>query len=106
MAERSDGSSFVMSALPNRQRAIASGSIGYIMQDLQQLDLEYYRSALLLVARAELERLRQERSAGTDVERRSKSPFGAASPTAERAASLQVACAGPAYGGPGAVRRE
>jgi phosphoserine phosphatase len=45
-----------MSALPNRQRAIASGSITYIMQELlQQLDLDYYRSALLLVARAELE---------------------------------------------------
>jgi hypothetical protein len=35
-----------MSALPNRQRAIASGSIAYIMQELlQQLDLDYYRSA-------------------------------------------------------------
>jgi hypothetical protein len=27
---------------------------------LQQIDLDYYRSALLLVARADLERLRQE----------------------------------------------
>jgi hypothetical protein len=73
------------------------------MQDLlQQLDLDYYRSALLHVARAELERLRQERSAGTDVERWSKSPFGA-SPAAGRAASLEVACADPPYGGPGAV---
>jgi hypothetical protein len=76
--ERSDGSGFVMSALPNRRCAVASGNIGRIMQDLlQQLDLDYYRSALLLVAHAELERLRQECSAGTDVERRSKTPFGA-----------------------------
>jgi hypothetical protein len=76
------------------------------MQDLlQQLDLDYYRSALLHVARAELERLRQERSAGTDVERWSKSPFGA-SLAAGRAASPEVACAGPPYGGPGAVRDE
>jgi hypothetical protein len=97
---------FVMSALPNRRSAIESGSIAYIMQEfLQQLDLDYHRSALLLVARAELERLRLERSADTDVERRSKSPFGA-SPTAERAASAEVACAGPPNGDPGAVRRE
>jgi hypothetical protein len=95
-----------MSALPNRQRAIASGNIAYIMQELlQQLDLDYYRSALLLVARAELERLRPERPAGTDVERRSKSPFGA-SPTAGGAASPEVACAGSSYGGPDAVRSE
>lgn len=76
-----------------------------MQEPLQQLDLDYYRSALLLVARAELERLRPERSAGTDVERRSKSPFGA-SPTAGGAASPEVACAGPPYGCPGAVRRE
>jgi hypothetical protein len=76
------------------------------MQDLlQQLDLDYYRSALLHVARAELERLRHERSAGTDVERWSKSPFGA-SPTAKRALSPEVACAGPPYGDAGAVRGE
>jgi hypothetical protein len=95
-----------MSVLPNRQRAIAPGSIGHIMQGiLKQLDLDYYRSALLLVARAELKPLRQERSADTDVERRTKTPFDA-SPTAEGAASPEVACAGPPYGGPGAVRRE
>jgi hypothetical protein len=76
------------------------------MQDtLQQLDLDYYRSALLHVARAELERLRQERSAGTNLERWSKSPFDA-SPAAGRAASPAVACAGPPYGGPDAVRDE
>jgi len=59
----------------------------------------------LHVPRAELERLRQERSAGTDVEGWNKSPFGA-SPAAGRAASPEVACAGPPYGGPGAVRDE
>jgi hypothetical protein len=95
-----------MSALPNRQRAIASGSIGNTMQDLlHQLDLDYYRSALLLVVHAELERLRPDCSAGTDVERRSKSPFGA-SPAAGRAASPEVACTGSSYGGPDAVRSE
>jgi hypothetical protein len=74
-----------------------------MMRDhLQQLDLDYYRSALLHVARAELERLRQERATGTDVEKWCKSPFGA-SPMAEGAAAPEVACAGPPYGGPGAV---
>jgi hypothetical protein len=76
------------------------------MQDLlQQLDLDYYRAALLLVVRAELERLRQERSAGTDVERQGKTSFGA-SPTAEGAALPEVACTARLYGGPGAVRRK
>jgi hypothetical protein len=76
------------------------------MQDLlQQLDLDYYRSALLLVARAELERLRQECSASTDLESRSKSPFRA-SPTAKWAPSPEVAGADSPYGNPGAVRRE
>jgi hypothetical protein len=47
------------------------------MQELlQKLELDYYRSALLLVARAELERLRQERSTCADVEGRSKLPLG------------------------------
>ena len=76
------------------------------MQDtLQQLDLDYYRSALLHVARGELERLRRERSAGTNVERWSKSPSDA-SPTAGRAASPAVACSDPPYGGPGAAGDE
>jgi hypothetical protein len=97
---------FVTCALPNRQRAIASGSIGYTMQDLlQQVDLDYYRSALLLVARAELERLREERSAGSDVERRSKTFFGAV-PTADGAASPEVAVARLPCGAPGKVRCE
>ena len=74
------------------------------MQDLlQQLDLDYYRSARLHVARAELERLRQERSEGTIVETWRKFPFGA-STTAEGAASLEVARADPPYSGPGTVR--
>jgi hypothetical protein len=43
---------------------------------LQQIDPDYYRSARLLIARAELEQLRQWRSALLDVERRSKIPLG------------------------------
>jgi hypothetical protein len=43
------------------------------MQELlPQLDPDYCRSALLLVVRAELERLRQERSTCADVKRPSK----------------------------------
>lgn len=46
------------------------------MQELlQQIDLDYYRSAQLLIVRAELEELRQERSALADVERRSEIPL-------------------------------
>jgi len=76
------------------------------MQDLLQLlDLDYYRSTQLVVARAELERLRKERSTSTDVERRSKSPYGEPL-TAKRASLSEVACADPPCGGPGAVRRE
>jgi len=42
-------------------RTAASGNIGHLMQGLlPPLDLDCYRSALL-VARSELERLRQER---------------------------------------------
>jgi len=47
------------------------------MQELlQQIDLDYYRSAQLLIVRAELEQLRQGRSALADVERRSNIPLG------------------------------
>jgi hypothetical protein len=57
------------------------------MQDLlQQLDQDYYRSALLLVARAELEQLRQMRRAGIDVKRGKKTPFRT-EPTADGTAS-------------------
>jgi hypothetical protein len=38
------------------------------MQELlQQIDLDYYRSVRLLIARAELEQLRQERPASEDL---------------------------------------
>ena len=57
------------------------------MQDfLQQLDQNYYRSALLLVVRAEVVHLRQESSAGVDVESGRKTPLGTV-PTADRTAS-------------------
>jgi hypothetical protein len=47
------------------------------MQELlQQIDPDYYRSARLLIVRAELEQLRQERSVFVDVESRSKIPLG------------------------------
>jgi hypothetical protein len=46
---------------------------------LKQLDLDYYRSTLLLVAGAELERLRHERSAGADTRKQSDIPFAAES---------------------------
>jgi hypothetical protein len=73
--------------LPNRQRAAASINVIAIMQDLlQQLDQDYYRSALLLVARAELEQLRQMRRAGIDVKRGKKTPFRT-EPTADGTAS-------------------
>jgi len=42
-----------------------------MLDHLQQIDLDYYRSAQLLIVHAELEQLRQERSASADVERRS-----------------------------------
>jgi hypothetical protein len=44
---------------------------------LQQLDLDGYRSAPLLVALAELEHLRKERSACADVKRRNQLRLGA-----------------------------
>jgi hypothetical protein len=46
---------------------------------LQLIDSDYYRSALLLMVRAELERIRQERSALADIERRSKNTVGTSS---------------------------
>jgi hypothetical protein len=75
----------------------------YMRNLLQQRDLDYYRSALLHEARAELERLRQGRSAGTDIERWSQSSLGA-SAAAEGAATPKVACAGSPCSDPGAVR--
>ncbi len=68
-----------LSALADRQRAAAFGSLGRLMQELlQQIDLDYYRSAQLLIVRAELEQLRQGRSALADVERGSKIPLATA----------------------------
>jgi hypothetical protein len=69
---------------------------------LQKLDRDYYRSAQLLVAHAELDHLRQEVSAGIGSERRSETPFGV-SPTADRTGPPEVACASPRYGDPGKV---
>jgi len=42
---------------------------------LQQIDPNYYRSARLLIVRAELEQLRKGRASFIDGERRSKSPL-------------------------------
>ncbi len=65
------------SALADRQRAATFGRVGPAMQDLlQQIDPNYYRSARLLIVRAELEQLRHGRSVFVDVERRSKIPLG------------------------------
>jgi hypothetical protein len=51
------------------------------MSDLvQQLDFDYYRAARLLIARAELEQLRQECSRAADVEGRSEIPIGTSTP--------------------------
>jgi hypothetical protein len=65
---------------------------------LQKRDLDDYRSVLLLVARAELERLRRERSTCADVEGRSKLPLGT-SRSADSAVSPEAARASPPYGG-------
>jgi hypothetical protein len=47
------------------------------MQELlHQIDSDYYRTARLLIARAELEQLRRRRSAMVDVGARSKIPLG------------------------------
>jgi hypothetical protein len=47
------------------------------MQELlHQIDSDYYRSARLLIVRAELEQLRRRRSAMVEADRRSKIPLG------------------------------
>jgi hypothetical protein len=47
------------------------GIIPFIVEELlQQIDLDYYRSARLLSVHAELEQLRQERPTSGDLERR------------------------------------
>jgi hypothetical protein len=51
------------------------------MEDLlQQIDLDYYRSALLLIVRAEIAQLRRQPSALAFVERPSKVPVGTSRP--------------------------
>jgi hypothetical protein len=70
---------------------------------LQHRELDCYRSALLHEARTALERLRQERSAGSSVERGSQFSLGA-SLDAGGAATPAVECAAPTHGDPGAVR--
>jgi DNA replication initiation complex subunit (GINS family) len=58
------------------------------MQDLlQQIDIDFYRSARLLIVRAELEHLRQERSPSADVERQSKIPLDGTPTSAESSQS-------------------
>jgi hypothetical protein len=48
-----------------------------LMQELlHQIDSDYYRSARLLIVRAELEQLRRRRSAMADIDKRSKIPLG------------------------------
>jgi hypothetical protein len=59
------------------------------MQELlQQIDSEYYRSALLLFVRTEIERLRQGRSALIDVKRPSEDPLGTPDSTDNHVPSL------------------
>jgi hypothetical protein len=54
------------------------------MQELlQQIDLDFYRSARLLIVRAEIEHLRQRSSASADVEGRSKIPLSGTSSSGE-----------------------
>ena len=52
--------------------------LAHVMQEfLQQLDPDYYRSALLLMVRTELNRLHQRHSAPADGNRQSKFTQGA-----------------------------
>jgi len=51
------------------------------MQDfLQYIDLDYYRSAQLLIARAEIAQLRRQSSASARTEQPRKIPTGASRP--------------------------
>jgi hypothetical protein len=52
-----------------------------VMQDiLQYIDLDYYRSAQLLIARAEIAQLRRQSSALARTEQQCKIPTGACRP--------------------------
>jgi hypothetical protein len=60
------------------------------MQDLlQQIDADYYRSALLLIVRAELERIRQGQLALADVDRQSKTASGKSGAASSSIRSLE-----------------
>jgi hypothetical protein len=57
------------------------------MQDLlQHIDLDYYRSARLLIVRAEIAQLRRQSSALGRTEQQSKIPTGASRPLPAMAA--------------------
>jgi hypothetical protein len=59
------------------------------MQELlQQIDPDYYRSARLLIVRAELEQLREGRSVFVDAESRSKTSLGMSQSTDSRSPLL------------------
>jgi hypothetical protein len=67
----------VYCALADRQRAAVFDIFCRRMQELlRQIDLEYYRSARLLIARAILQQLRQESLALANVERKKAVPRG------------------------------
>jgi hypothetical protein len=69
----------MLCAITDRQRAAAFESLSRVMQVLlQHIDPDYYRSALLLIVRTELEQLRATRSALDDAKRQSKIPRRAA----------------------------
>ena len=74
----------MLCAITDRQRAAAFENLSRVMEVLlQHIDPDYYRSALLLIVRTELERLRAMCSALDDVKPQSKitrrTPFSAAS---------------------------
>jgi hypothetical protein len=53
----------ILSAVADRQRAAAFGTVACVMQDLlQHIDHDYYRAAQLLIARAEIAELRRRSS--------------------------------------------
>jgi len=82
----------VYCALADRQRAAAFDIFWRRMQELlRQIDLEYYRSARLLIVRAKLQQLRQESLALANVERKKAAPrAGGLSSAGERAAAARL----------------
>lgn len=88
---------------PNRQttrRSIRQFRPG-MQEFLQEIDLDYYRSARLLLVHAELEELRQERLAA-DIQRRRKIPFGTSHSAIKTDGDPHVAVPGEP-GGPGRI---